>query len=331
MEIAIPKDAIEILSSQLTSIIKAVSEKKERGVDALPPDIVELVKLSQDYVRNGKPEEAVHVMNRVVSKHPEYARGRLQLVFLQQKTGNDTMALFTAGNAFSLATDKNTRSQILSLAGSSAMSLFKRYKDKSQLPNSVVFFERAIDEDDSNANAVWNLIEVYCAIGENRADDVKFLVGKLASSKRLHKDRNKGQLTKILSDWEEVLGNLYCQEKQQIENIVQSIIVTEASTNRDTKSNLTRRTLVAASVAASLVFVATAGNFAKNYLDSGPSIVIEKTHSEDEKIKEIKKSSLSTSEIENLEVLQAGVEYDMEELTIQMKASGVDFDFDDLA
>lgn len=323
MQVVIPADAIKILTDQLDKVLSAVESKEgERKYENLPENVVALVDLSKCFAREGKINEAIATLNRAIKDYPQYTRGRLQLVMWHHRQRNSSVALFSAGHAFGTATDTDTKCQLLTLAGDIAMARFRRFDDKDECVQAITFYEQARKEDPHYPHTIWNLIEANKILFGDQSNKMSSLVNEL-----LHAAENSGgqyseKLKNIVRDWDNVLPRNYSDEKTRLD-VISEIIPSKTASEKNETLRLVRRTLVAASVAASLVMVAL-GIEVSNASTGQISPIVDSLTDVPTEIEPI---SSSDDADEKVELLNAGVEFDDQELTI---IAGVEFDDSEL-
>lgn len=317
MSVIIPKDAILIFVNQLAEVLNTVqSIPEEIRYERLPRHVVDRVDSAKKMASEGNIEAAISILTKAVSECPNYSRGRLQLAYWQSKQGNTSIALFSAGHAFATAKDKDTKCQLLTLAGDLAVALHKSTRRKIELANAIVFYRRALFEDPSNPHPAWNMIEAQRKLGDGSPDQTLQLLDHIITQCEQNPGAHTVKLNKILKDWDNVLGDNFKERRKKMEELSTIVLETSTGDSSYARSRLIRRTLTAAAVAAGLVILANAPEFVDSSFNQGPTVVEDVSKYMDEDSEKIEENK------DEVEVIRAGIEFEDREL----KIVGVEFD-----
>lgn len=332
MAIVVPEDAVQILTDQLEEVLKSVTSKpKEERYERLPKAVVELVDLSKSFAKEKNLPAAIATLNKAVKEFPKYTRGRLQLVMWQKRQGNSSIALFSAGHAFGMASEVDTKCQLLSLAGDTAMALYKKTEDAVEARNAITFYRMAMREDASNPHPAWNIVEAQVVIDGLDSPHTIVCVENFFEAVDAGHQNHKPKLKMILNDWEKVLGENFPDYRNKLQYYVDLAPVTKDDEQKFDVRRLTKRTLVAASVAASLLAIENG----EALLDAGQSaveIIFDSVSSQNQDSAVPEGQTAPITEVievregsSDAETFRAGVEFLDEELTHALMM-GVEFD-----
>ena len=319
MQLVIPADTIKILTDQLDEVLSAVkTRQKERRYDNLPEKVVSLVDLSKYFASEGKIDEAIATLNRAIKHYPRYTRGRLQLVMWHHRQGNSSVALFSAGHAFGTATDTDTKCQLLTLAGDIAMANYRQFNDKRECSQAIAFYERATKEDPNYPHTIWNMIEAKKILFGEQSKELVILVDKLLQAAEGSSGQYSEKLKDIVKDWDNVLPEGFSDQKDKLDAISSEIIPSRTALERNQKLRLVRRALAATILAAHFVTFVNGGESSVMSADEENPVHVEATQDNPTDVEPIS----SAEDADDVEILNAGVEFSDQELTI---LAGVEF------
>lgn len=245
---ALSEDAAHILADQVSYLVENYIVKKEIPEDKLSNEIKESFKKSNELISVGKNEEAISLILRCIKDQPNYVRGRLRLIYAYNEAGNPVMALANSQYALAQATTPRTKAQLLGLSGQAVFSMFKKYKDVSLLQPCEAFYTNAVKVYPSDPFARWNIVGVF---KDAYGIDTAKIPGQLAGLCDQCLDdgyKYKTMYQRVLNDWSNILGDQYLDYKDRLEDA--SLSTSALSDDQSEASRLSRRALVAASLAA---------------------------------------------------------------------------------